>query len=183
MSDAFYAFYLRVVLAAASFVLLVSAGIYAATRRGALVRQYCTAHIIALVLGAMVDVALVKIIMPRGLSIPPAYLNAIFLTPIAFFVSFSIYVCHRDTILRLEDVLLPMAPIVAWGCLVVFGWQKGMGDFDVLGAWFVAAGCGGVDLAAAYGPPSFTKRSRTVKLAGYVLMLAAVYLILPRATA
>jgi hypothetical protein len=181
MSAGFYAFYIRMIFAAVSFILLVSAGIYATTRRSGLVLQYCAAHVAALVLGTLTDVALVKYALPRG-GIPPAYMNAIFLAPIVFFVSFSIYMCHRDTVMHLLDVLLPIAPIVVWGCLVVFGWQRGMGDYDVLGAWFVAAGCGGVDLAAHFGPPSFAKRPMTVKLAGYVLMLASVYLILPRAT-
>lgn len=181
MSDAFYEFYVRIVIAAASFVLLISAGIYAATRRPALVRQYFAAHLAALVLGALVDVALVKYVIPRG-GLAPAYMNAIFLAPIVFFVSFSIYLCRRGAVMHLMDVLLPIAPIVAWGCLVVFGWQRGMGDFDVLGAWFVAAGCGGVDLSAHFGAASFTRRTLAVKLAGYLLMLAAVYLILPRAT-
>ncbi len=183
MSDSFYSFYLRVVMAAAAYILLVSAGIYAATRRSSLVRQYFAVHLVALVLGALTDVALVKIVMARGLTIAPVYMNGIFLAPIAFFIAFSIYICHRDTALTAQDILIPLAPIVAWGCLVVFGWQKGMGDYDVLGAWFVAAGCGGVDLAAAYGPPSFKRRPLAVKLSGYAALLAAVYLILPRATA
>lgn len=182
MSDAFYSFYLRIVMAAAVYVLAVSIGIYAATRRASLVRQYFAVHLVALVLGALTDVALVKIVMARGMTIAPVYMNGIFLAPIAFFIGFSIYITHQGT-LTAWDVLIPIAPIVAWGCLVVFGWQKGMGDYDVLGAWFVAAGCGGVDLAAAYGPPSFTRRPLAVKLAGYLTLLAAVYLILPRATA
>lgn len=182
MNDAFYAFYLRIVAAAAVYVLLVSVGIYAATRRSDLVRRYFGVHLVALVLGALTDVALVKILLPRGVSIPPVYMNGIFLAPIAFFIGFSVYLTHRAT-LTAWDILIPISPVVAWGCLVVFGWQRGMGDFDVLGAWFVAAGCGGVDLAAAYGPPSLTKRPLAFKLAGYLFLLAAVYLILPRATA
>ena len=182
MSNDFYALYVRIVLSAITFVLLVSAGIFAATRRWDLVRQYFVAHAVALTLGAGVDVALVRWIIPRG-GLPPAYMNAIFLAPIVFFVSLSIYLCHRGTVMHLMDVLLPIAPIVIWGLLVVFGWQTGMGDFDVVGAWFVAAGCGGVDLAAAFGPPAFTRRALAVRLAGYALMLATVYVILPRAAA
>ena len=79
--------------------------------------------------------------------------------------------------------MLPLASIVAWGFLVVFGWQRGMGDYDVLGAWFVSAGCGGVDLAATFGPSTLNKRPIVSRIAGYALMVAAVYLILPRATA
>jgi hypothetical protein len=182
MSDAFYAFYVRVVISAAVFVGLISAAIYGLTKQSKLVRQYCAAHLIALVLGAAVDVALVKYFIPRG-GLPPAYMNGIFLAPIAFFVGFSIFLCHRGTILRLQDVLIPMAPIVVWGLLVVFGWQRGMGDYDVLGAWFVSAGCGGVDLAARFGPPALTRKPLRTKLGGYLLMLAAVYLLLPLATA
>lgn len=181
MSDAFYVFYTKVVIAAAVFVGLVSACIYAATKQTRLVRQYCAAHLIALVLGAAVDVAIVKYFMPRG-GIPPQYMNGILLAPIAFFIGFSIYMCHRDTVLHLADVLIPMAPVIAWGLLVVFGWKTGMGDYDVLGAWFVAAGCGGIDLAATFGPEALTRRPLAVKAAGYLMMLAGVYVLLPLAT-
>jgi len=181
VNDAFYAFYLRVVLSAAAYVGLVSAGIWAATRRADVVRRYCGAHLVALVLGAAADVAIVKIALPRG-GLPPAYMNAVFLAPIAFFTAFSIWLCHRDEVLRLPAVLAPMAPIVAWGLLVVFGWQTGMGDYDVLGAWFVSAGCGGVDLAAKFGAPALSARPWRAKAVGYPAVLAAVYLLLPAAT-
>jgi len=182
MSEVYYGFYVRMVIAAVSFVAIVSAGIYAATRRRELVLQYFAAHVGALLLGTLVDVALVLYVLPRT-GVSPAYMNAIFMAPIAFFIGFSIYICHRGTVMHAIDILLPIAPIVAWGFLVVFGWQRGMGDYDVLGAWFVSAGCGGVDLAATFGPPAFTKRPLQARVAGYLLMLAAVYLILPRATA
>lgn len=182
MSGAFYIFYLKVVISAGVFVGLISAGIYAATRQTRLVRQYCAAHLIALVLGAAVDVAIMKYFMPRG-GIPPQYMNGVLLAPIVFFIGFSIYLTHRNTVLHLADVLIPMSPVVAWGVLVVFGWQKGMGDYDVLGAWFVSAGCGGIDLAAKFGVTTLTKRPLVVKAAGYLLMLAAVYVLLPLATA
>ncbi|MCM2305092.1 MAG: hypothetical protein NDJ72_10345 [Elusimicrobia bacterium] len=182
MSDAYYAFYGRMIIAAFAFIFMVSGGIYAATRRADLVRQYCVAHLVALTLGTIVDIILAMYIMPRG-GIPPAYVGGIFLAPIAFFVAFSIYICHRGTVLHAHDILIPIVPIVLWGLLVVFGGQRGMGDFDVLGAWFVSAGCGGVDIAASFGSPALTARPRRVKLAGYAFMLAAVYLILPWATA
>lgn len=182
MSDAYYEFYGRMIIAAFVFVFLVSAGIFAATRRADLVRQYCGAHLIALTLGTIVDIILALYIMPRG-GIQPAHVGAIFLAPIAFFVAFSIYICHRGDALRAQDILIPIVPIVLWGFLVVFGGTRGMGDYDVLGAWFVSAGCGGIDIAAAYGRPAFTSRPRAVKAAGYALMLVAVYLILPWATA
>jgi len=182
MSDAYYEFYGRMIAAAFVFVFLVSAGIFAATRRSDLVRQYCAAHLVALTLGTIVDIILALYVMPRG-GIPPAYVGGIFLAPIAFFVAFSIYICHRGRALRAKDILIPIVPIVLWGVLVVFGGQRGMGDFDVLGAWFVSAGCGGIDLAAAYGLPALASRPRSVKFAGYALMLLAVYFILPWAAA
>jgi hypothetical protein len=182
VSDGFYAFYVRIVVSAAAFVFLISAAIYAFTHSAKLVRQYCAAHLIALTLGAVVDVVLIKLILPRG-GLHPAYMNAIFLAPIVFFISFSIYLCHRDTVLHLQDVLIPMLPIIVWGLLVVFGWQRGIGDFDVLGAWFVSAGCGGVDLTAKFGPLGLASRPLATRAAGYLLMLASVYLLLPLATA
>ncbi|MDD5303540.1 MAG: hypothetical protein PHS14_10580 [Elusimicrobia bacterium] len=182
MTDAYYAFYGRIMLAAVSFILLISAGIYATTRRPDLVRQYCGAHAIALILGALTDVALIKYILRHAGGLPPAFMSAVLLAPTVFFVSFSIYICHRHTVLRAVDVLIPITPFVAWGFLVLFGWQGDIGDYDILGAWFVMAGCGGVDLAAAFGLAPFSKRPFTVKLAGYFLMIAAVYVILPIAT-
>jgi hypothetical protein len=182
MSAVYYGFYVRMVIAAVSFVAIISAGIYAATRRRSLVLQYFAAHVGALLLGTMVDVALVLYVLPST-GVSPAYMNAIFMAPIVFFVGFSIYICHRGTVMHAIDILLPIAPIVAWGCLVVFGWQRGMGDYDVLGAWFVSAGCGGVDLAATFGPSALKKRPLASRIMGYALMVAAVYLILPRATA
>ena len=182
MNDTFYFFYVKIVISAAAFVGLISAGIYAATRQTRLVRQYCAAHLIALVLGAAVDVAIVTYFIPRG-GLQPQYMNAVLLAPIVFFIGFSIYLCHRDTVMHLADVLIPMAPVLAWGVLVVFGWQKGMGDYDVLGAWFVSAGCGGVDLAAKFGPRLLADRPLRTRFAGYLLMLVAVYVLLPLATA
>lgn len=181
MSAAYYWFYARIIAAALAFVLMISGGIHAATRRWDLVRSYCAAHAVALVLGAITDVALVKYVLRHGGGLPPAYMNAIFLAPIVFFVGFSIYLC-RPAVMRAHDVLVPVAPIAAWGLLVLFGWQGDIGDYDVLGAWFVAAGCGGVDLAAAFGPPPLSKRPFATRAAGYAFMLAAVYVVLPAAT-
>lgn len=181
MSDAYYWFYLRIIAAAAAFIFMISWGIYAATRRTDLVRKYCGAHLIALILGTITDVALVKYVLSHGGGFAPAYMNAIFLAPIVFFVGFSVYICRGD-VLHAHDVLIPVAPIVAWGFLILFGWQGDVGDYDVLGAWFVTAGCGGVDIAAAFGAPALTRRPYSVKAVGYLIMLAAVYVVLPAAT-
>lgn len=181
MSDAYYWFYARIIAAAVTFVLLISFGIHATTRRWDLVRQYCGAHVLALILGTLTDIALIKYVLRHGGGLPPAYMNAIFLAPITFFVGFSIYLC-RPPVMHAHDVLIPVAPIVAWGLLVLFGWQGDVGDYDVLGAWFVAAGCGGVDLAATFGPPRLSRRPLATRAAGYFLMLAAVYIVLPAAT-
>lgn len=43
MSEAYYAFYGRMIVAAFVFVFLVSVGIFATTRRLDLVKQYCVA--------------------------------------------------------------------------------------------------------------------------------------------
>lgn len=181
MSEAYYWFYARIIVAAVAFVLLISAGIRVTTRRWDLVRRYCGAHVLALILGTITDFALVKYVLRHGGGLPPAYMNAIFLAPIAFFVGFSIYLC-RPEVMHAHDVLVPMSPILAWGLLVLFGWQGDIGDYDVLGAWFVAAGCGGVDLAATFGPPRLSARPWATRAAGYALMLAAVYVVLPAAT-
>ena len=89
MSSIYYGFYVR----------MVSAGIYAATRRRGLVLQYFAAHGGALLLGTLVDVALVLCVIPRT-GVSPAYMNTIFMAPIAFFVVFSIYICHRGTVMH-----------------------------------------------------------------------------------
>jgi hypothetical protein len=134
----------------------------------------------AIVLGTVVDMVIVKVFMPRG-GLPVAYMNAIFLAPIVFFICFSLYICHRDTVLHLGDVLLTIAPIVAWGCLVVFGWQgsNALAAYDILGAWFVSAACGGVDLIARFGPEAARKKPVLLKAFGYAVTLLAVYVGLP----
>jgi hypothetical protein len=166
-----------IMLRAIVFIALVSVAIYRLTRDPRLVKAYCAAHVAAMLLGTSVDIAIIKYYMPRG-GLPAAYMNAIFLAPIVFFVCFSLYLCHRGKVLHLADVLMAIAPVVAWGCLVIWGWQN-MSSYDVLGAWFVSAGCGGVDLAARYGPETLRARPWTTKTAGYLGMLFGVYLALP----
>jgi hypothetical protein len=165
------------IIRAVGFIAAVSAAVWGLTRDARLVRAYCAAHLLAILLGTTVDLAIVKLLMPRG-EIPAAYMNAVFLAPIVFFIAFSLYICHRDVPLTLADVLLAIAPVVAWGLLVVFGWQE-MAAYDILGAWFVSAACGGVDLSARFGPPALTRRPLLTKTLGYAASLLAVYLALP----
>lgn len=165
------------VVRAVLFIALVSAAIHRLTGDVKLVKAYCLAHTVAISLGALADAVIVLVFYPKG-GLSAGTMNVIFLAPIAFFMGFSLYLCHRDTVLRLGDVLLTLAPILAWGCLVVWGWQN-VGDYDVLGAWFVSAACGGVDLIARFGPEPVRRRQLAAKVAGYAAAVLAVYLVLP----
>jgi hypothetical protein len=158
-------------------IALISWAIWKLTGDAKLVRAYCAAHMLAIVLGTTVDLVIVTFVLPRG-GISPAYMSALFLAPIVFFICFSLYLCHRGVTLTAADVLLTISPVVAWGLMVVFGWQE-MAAYDILGAWFVSAACGGVDLAARFGSPRLRRRPYVTKVLGYAGCLLAVYLLLP----
>ena len=89
-----------------------------------------------------------------------------------------LWICHWKRPVTIRDVFMPFLPIVAWGCLVIWGWQD-MDDTHVMGAWFVSAGSGAADLVSLYGPEWAVKRWLLTRFAGYLIILTLVYLILP----
>lgn len=160
---------------AAAWIGLLTAGLYAATLDRRLAKSYCAAHAAAIGLGVLIDLAIARLVL-AGRAIPMAYLQAYLLAPIVFFTAFSLRLSRRGLEVRAWHVLGSVLPIVVWGLLVVFGPQD-MGEVDVIGAWFVSAGCGALDLVARYGPARLT---RWAQPAGYPAVVLLLYLVLPR---
>ena len=159
------------------FVAAVAFALYRSTRNARVARAFIAAHIFALGFGIAVDFFLVNYAPKSWLVI--GVLQWVFTAPIVIFTVISLWIGNREKPIKIPDVLVTMIPITMWGLMVVYGWQM-MWDCHVLGAWFVSAASGGVDLYARCGPPWAQRRSYRTRLAGYVLIVATVYLILPR---
>jgi hypothetical protein len=160
------------------YIALVSVLLKIGTRNDKIVLAYCVAHAAALVAGSAVDFTLYKLVFHSEPSVQ--FFNWAYAAPIFLFTAISLYICHWEGPLHLPDVLLPLGAVVVWACLIIWGPQD-MEGYDVIGAWFVSAGTGGVDLFTLHGPPWARERRVAARLAGYAAVVAAVYLALPRA--
>lgn len=141
-------------------------------------RAYFGAHMAALGFGAAVDAFMVTLAPKAWLSLD--VLQWVFFAPIVVFTVISLWIASWKAPVHASDAFMTMVPVAAWGLLVVFGWQKGMWRCHVLGAWFVSAACGAVDLRRRFGPPAPKLRARAERLAAYAAVIMAVYLLLPR---
>ena len=151
--------------------------LYRGTRNARIARAFVAAHAVALGSGAAMDYFLVNDAPKTWLT--TGFLQSVFTAPIAIFTVISLWIGNREEPIGIPDVFMTLTPIVMWGLLVIYGWQI-MWKCDVLGAWFVSAASGAVDLYARTGPPWARRRTYLTRLAGYVLVLATVYLLLPR---
>lgn len=159
------------------WVAMVAFSLHRGTRNGRVSRSFIAAHVFALGIGIAADFFLVNY-APKSWKVIDV-MQWVFVAPIVLFTVISLWIGNREKPIRIPDVLVTMIPIAMWGLLVVYGWQR-MWDCHVLGAWFVSAAAGGVDLYARCGPPWAKRRSYLSRLAGYVLVVATVYLVLPR---
>jgi hypothetical protein len=159
------------------FIALVSALLYGATRKPKVVASYCLAHVVALLAGAAFDLTIYKFVLHGVATV--TFLEWIYAAPIFLFAGISLYLCRFEGALHLPEVLLPLAAVVAWALAIVKGPPVREG-IDVIGAWFVAAGTGGVDLATLHGPPWARERKHLVRAAAYALVVAFVYVFLTR---
>lgn len=164
-------------LRAVVFIASISGLLWGLTRNRKIVLAYCGAHLGAIMAGGLVDAVIIKVLAPRG-PIPLFYMEMLFFLPVVLFTSISLWIAHWEAVLHLGGALMAMLPFVAWGCLVVWGPQD-MSEYDVLGAWFVSAGCGGVDLAAHYGGPALRSRPWRTKTLGHAAVVLGLYLLLP----
>jgi hypothetical protein len=165
--------YLRALL----WVALISWGLHRATRNARVSKAFVTAHLIALAAGAATDFFLVNFAPKSWLRID--VLQWVFVAPIAIFTVISLWIGDREKPIHIPDVFMTLLPVVLWALMVVYGWQV-MWWCHVLGAWAVSAAGGAVDLTARAGPAWAQRRSWTARLVGYVLVVMAVYLVLPR---
>jgi len=165
--------YLRALL----WVVLISYGVHRATRSARVSKAFVAAHLVALGFGAATDFFLINFAPKSWLRID--VLQWVFVAPIAIFTVISLWIGNREEPIHIPDVFMTLAPVVMWGLMVIYGWQV-MWWCHVLGAWFVSAAGGAVDLSARAGPAWARRNSWKARAAGYVLVVMAVYLILPR---
>ena len=160
------------------WIIICSLFLRLSTRNWKVVRAFFGAHLAALGFAVVTDVFLFAYAPPRLLQIE--VLQWIFTVPIVIFTIISLWICNWEKPVKIPDVLITLVPLVLWGLLVIFGWQWGMSECHVLGAWFSSAAAGAVDLYARYGPPAATRRPYATRLAGYAVIVLTVYLLLPR---
>jgi hypothetical protein len=154
----------------------VAFALYRSTRNARIARAFIAAHFVALGLGAATDFFMVDVAPKSWLVI--GVMQWVFTAPIAVFTVISLWIGNRESPVTVPDVFMTLTPIVLWALLVIHGWQT-MWDCHVLGAWFVSAASGGVDLYARCGPPRVRSRSWLARALGYVVVVLAVYLLLP----
>lgn len=159
------------------WVAAVALALYRGTRDAKVARAFIAAHIVALGAGAGMDYFLVNL-APKSWLVMDV-LQWVFTAPIAIFTVISLWIGNRVKPVKIPDVLITMLPIVLWGLMVIYGWQV-MWYCHVLGAWFVSAASGGIDLYARAGPEWARRRSWTTRLIGYAAVVMTVYLLLPR---
>jgi len=148
-----------------------------ATGNRVVARGYVLAHAAALAAGALGDVYLVNFAPRSWLRLE--VMQWVFVAPIAVFTGISLWIGSWEVSVEPPDVFMTLVPIVAWGLLVIYGWQS-LWYCHVLGAWFVSAACGAVDLWTRYGAARFRAASYRWRFAGYAAVVAVVYLVLPR---
>jgi hypothetical protein len=165
--------YLRALL----WVALVSFGLYRATRNAQVSKAFVAAHLVALGFGAATDFFMLDLAPKAWLTLD--VMQWVFAAPIAIFTVISLWIGNREKPIGVPDVFMTLTPVVMWALMVIYGWQV-MWWCHVLGAWFVSAAGGAVDLTARAGPSWARRNSWTARLAGYVVVVLAVYLILPR---
>jgi hypothetical protein len=163
-------------LRALVWVAAVSWALHRGTRSAKVSKAFIGAHILALGAGAALDFFLVND-APRSWLVIDV-MQWVFTAPIVIFTIISLYIGNWEKPIKIPDVFMTLIPIVMWGLMVVYGWQR-MWDCHVLGAWFVSAASGGADLYARGGPAWARRNTWLTRLAGYVLVVAAVYLLLP----
>lgn len=158
------------------WVLLVTWGLRRSTGNKKVAKAFFLAHLAALAFGAATDAFMVTYAPKSWLHIE--VLQWVFVTPIVIFTVISLWIAGWEAPVHAPDAFMTLVPITAWGLLVIYGWQK-MWYCHVLGAWFVSAASGAVDLFARCGPPGARRRSYRTRLAGYAAVVATVYLLLP----
>jgi hypothetical protein len=178
-------YFLWIYCRAAIWIALAALGLYLSTGRPKVVRAYVAAHLLALGLAALVDYFMINIAPKSWLVI--RFMQWVFVAPIVIFTVISLSIGSWERPVGWRETFMTLVPIAAWGFLMIYGWRWRLAFWDyrlldchVLGAWFVSAASGAVDLWTRFGPPWAQRRSYAARLAGYALVILTVYLILPR---
>jgi hypothetical protein len=158
------------------WIALAAFAIHRSTGQAKVARAYVLAHAAALGFGALADFLLINVAPKSWLVID--VMQWVFVAPIVIFTVISLWIGSWAAPSHASDAFMTLVPIVAWGLLVIYGWQK-MADCHVLGAWFVSAASGAVDLWTRFGPERVRRRSYLARLAGYAAVVMTVYLLLP----
>ncbi|MFI5360329.1 MAG: hypothetical protein ACHQ49_00045 [Elusimicrobiota bacterium] len=152
-----------------------------ALRRGTgnarIARAFVWAHIAALGLGGMFDFAFFNLAPKPWLVI--GVLQWVFTAPIVIFTIISLWIGNRESPVEVPDVFMTLIPIVMWAMMVIHGWQV-IWHCHLLGAWFVSAASGAVDLYVRCGPPWARRNTYWARFALYILVVMIVYLLVPR---
>jgi FtsH-binding integral membrane protein len=156
---------------------LITFALYRSTRNKKVSRAFAAAHAVALGIGILTDVFLWNIAPKSWLVID--VLQWVFMAPIAIFTVISLYIASWEKDVHAQDAFMTILPIIAWGLMVIYGWQS-MWDCHVLGAWFVSAASGAVDLFALNGTSWAKRHSYRTRLIGYATVVMTVYLLLPQ---
>jgi hypothetical protein len=159
------------------WVLIVTFALRRSTGNQKISKGFFMAHMAALAFGALTDGFMVNYAPKSWLDIE--VLQWVFVMPIAIFTVISLWIAGWESPVHAPDAFMTLVPITAWGLMVIYGWQK-MWYCHVLGAWFVSAASGGVDLYARCGPPWAKKRNYLTRFVGYAVIVMIVYLLLPK---
>lgn len=147
-----------------------------ATGKTPVARGFALAHLAALFFGILVDTYMINWAPRAWLRIE--VLQWVFTAPIVIFTIISLWIGSWEVSVEPPDVFMTLVPIVAWALMVIYGWQS-MWDYNVLGAWFVSAAAGAVDLWTRFGPPWARRRNYVCRFVGYAVVVMTVYLLLP----
>jgi uncharacterized membrane protein YeiH len=170
-------YFLWMYLRAAVWIALTASLIYFLTRNSKVTRAFVLAHMAALGFGALADYALIHYAPESWLQL--SILQWVFTAPIVIFTVISLWICSWEKAVHASDVFMTLSAVAAWGFLVAYGWQS-MWQCHVLGAWFVSAAAGSVDLCVRFGPEKVRGRPYIYRFLGYAMSVITVYLLLPR---
>jgi hypothetical protein len=176
-------FFLWIYLRAAIWITIAALALYRGTGNKKVARAFVAAHAVALGFAALVDFFMVDIAPKTWLVID--VMQWVFTAPIVIFTVISLWIGSWEMPVGWKETFMTFVPIVAWAMLVMYGqswnffWDWRIYECHVLGAWFVSAASGAVDLWTRFGPPWARRRSYLARLAGYAVVVMTVYLILP----
>jgi len=175
--------FLWIYLKAAVWVALTALALYRGTGQAKVARAYIFAHIAALGFSALID-AFFWVLAPKSWLVLDV-LQWVVAAPIAIFMGIALWISSWEAPVGWRETFMMLVPIVAWGILIMYGFRwhilrdPRIYTCNVLGAWFVCAASGAVDLWTRFGPSWARRWSYLARLTGYAVVITAVVLFLP----